>query len=78
MSIGQIVDELKYIGFDTDVIVNLVGATVRARRYAQRYYNPANRYSCNYRIVLRANGTARAESNRGRTHGGIIVAYVNG
>lgn len=74
MSLTQVINTLRGVGFSEEVTANLLAATIRARKNSARY-----RYIHEgWRIVLRANGVARCECNCGRVRGGLVVAIVKG
>jgi len=83
-------DQMKAIltreGIDTEIQVEVIGATMRARNrmsrafealFASNFTRVPKEVRYGMRIVLRPNGICRAEINRGRVRGGIVVAVVN-
>jgi hypothetical protein len=74
MTLTQVINTLRGVGFSEEVTGNLLAATIRARKSASRY----PRIKCGWRIVLRSNGVARCECNTGRVRGGLVVATVGG
>lgn len=93
MTFDQMQACLDSVGIDRETQVQVIGATMRARRRVQLadyrlwwmiegWRTAAGRryeriLKCGMRIVLRHNGVCRAELNRGRVRGGVVVAVVN-